>query len=121
MQFLQVLKKTLQTVIFVVYALLTQGWQALGIIVISVLNDRPWECLFIFLGFIAGRHFFGKTYHAASMFICTILTWVVFWFLTSAVPSFSVSVTIPCIFGICLAYVLSLIAELIERGNQRGN
>jgi len=118
MRLLQGLKKTLQTVIFVVYALLTQGWQALGIIVMAILNNRPWECLFMFLGFIIGRHFFGKTYHAKSMLVCTFLTWGVFWFLTSTVPSFNVSVTIPCIFGICLAYSLSLIAELLERGKQ---
>ena len=116
MQLLQVVKRTLATALFVIYALLTQGWQALGIVIISILNNRPWECIFIFLGFVAGRKFFGNTYHAPTMNICTILTWVVFYFLTSAVPSFSVSITFPCIFGICLAYVLSLIGDYIEEG-----
>lgn len=116
MQIFQILKKTLKTIIFVMYALLTQGWQALGIIVIAVLNNRPWECLFIFLGFIVGRYFFGKTYHAPTMWLCTIITWVTFYFLTSAVPSFSVSITLPCIFGIVLAYILSIIGEYLEGG-----
>lgn len=111
MQILQVLKKTVKTLIFVVYMLVTQGWQALGIVVIAVLNNRPWECVFIFLGFVIGRHFFGKTYHASSMYICTVITWAVFYILTSSVPSFNVSVTMPCVFGLCLAYVLSLIGE----------
>jgi len=116
MQLLQVVKRTLGTALFVIYAILTQGWQALGVVIIAIFNNRPWECIFIFMGFVAGRHFFGKTYHAPSMTICTILTWVVFYFLTSAVPSFSVSITIPCIFGICLAYVLSLIGDYMEEG-----
>jgi len=114
MQFLQILKRTLATALFVSYSLLVQGWQALGIVIIAILNNRPWECVFIFLGFIAGRKFFGRTYHAPTMNICTILTWVVFYFLTSAVPSFSVSITIPCIFGICLAYILSIIGDYME-------
>lgn len=117
MRVFNVLIKSLKTASFVLFVILTQGWQALGIIAISLINDRPWECLFIFFGFIVGRRFFGKTYHAPTLTICTILTWVVFYFLTSAVPSFSVSITIPCIFGICLSYILSIIGEYLERGN----
>ncbi|MFW9973097.1 MAG: accessory gene regulator B family protein [Candidatus Odinarchaeota archaeon] len=124
MQILQTLKKNFKeitkTAIFVLYILITQGWQALGVIIIAIFNNRPWECLFIFIGFIIGRHFFGKTYHAPTMFICTILTWIVFYFLTSSVPSFSISITIPCIFGISLSYILSMIAEYIERMDKYG-
>lgn len=120
MQILQVLKKTMTTALFVSYVLLTQGWQALGVIAISILNDRPWECIFIFLGFIIGRYFFGKTYHAPTMWLCTIITWIVFYILTASVPSFSISITIPCIFGISLAYILSVITEYIERGHRNG-
>lgn len=115
MQFLQIVKSTLGTAAFVLYILITQGWQTLGIIVIAVLNNRPWECLFIVLGFLIGRLFFGRTYHAPTMSICTVITWAVFYFLTSAVPSFNISITIPCIFGIFLAYTLSIIGEHIER------
>ena len=106
MQILKVLKKTMETSLFVTYVLVTQGWQALGIIVIAILNDRPWECIFIFLGFIVGRYFFGKTYHAPTMWTCTIITWIVFYVLTASVPSFSISITIPCIFGISLSYAI---------------
>jgi hypothetical protein len=120
MQFLQIIKKTLSTFLFVAYMLLTQGWQALGIVIIAILNDRPWECIFIFIGFIAGRRFFGKTYHAPTMNICTVLTWVTFYFLTSAVPSFSISITMPCIFGICLAFILSIIGEYLEKERDYG-
>ena len=54
------------------------------------------------------------------MNICTILTWAVFYFLTAAVPSFSISITIPCIFGIVLAYALSIISDYIEGGDDDG-
>ena len=113
----KILTDIIKTIVWVVYIILTQAWQVLGILVIAIINNRPWECLFIILGFLTGRMFFDKTYHAPTMFICTILTWLVFYFLTAAVPSFAVSITLPSIFGISLAYALSLISELIERRN----
>jgi hypothetical protein len=116
MQIFQNLNTILKTSIFVIYMILTQFWQAFGIIIIAIINNRPWECIFIFLGFIIGRIFFGKTYHVPTMIGCTILTWVVFYFLTSAVPSFGISITVPCIFGICLAYALAIMGEYAERG-----
>lgn len=116
MQIFQILKNTLKTFIWVIYIIVTQTWQALGILVISIINNRPWECLFILIGFLVGRLFFGKTYHAPTMFICTILTWIIFYVLTASVPSFGVSITLPCIFGVILAYILSIIGEYLERG-----
>jgi len=121
MQLFQFLKSSLKTAIYVLFVILTQGWQALGILAISIINNRPWECLFIFMGFLVGRHFFGKTYHAKTLTICTLLTWAVFYFLTSAVPSFSISITIPCIFGVCLAFVLSIIGEYLEKERDYGD
>jgi len=110
MQVFQSLKELLKTFVWVIYIIVTQTWQALGILAISIINNRPWECLFIVLGFLVGRIFFGKTYHAPTMFICTILTWIIFYFLTSAVPTFSISITLPSIFGAFLAYALSIIS-----------
>ena len=115
MQIFQTLKDSLKTAIFVLFVIITQGWQAFGIIVIAIYNNRPWECLFIFVGFVIGRKFFGETYHAPTLIICTLITWVTFYFLTSAVPNFRISITIPCIFGISLAYILSIIGEYAER------
>ena len=118
MRLLQPLRKTIRnfgkTAIFVLVTILVQGWQVSGVIAIAIINNRPWECLFIFTGFTIGRFFFGKSYHAKTLVACTSITWIVFYFLTSAVPSFKVSVTIPCIFGVCLAYALHKISEIIE-------
>jgi len=119
MQFLQHVKDFLKTASFVLFVIITQGWQALGIIFISILNNRPWECLFIFIGFVMGRHFFGKSYHAPSLWVCTIITWGVFYFLTSAIPTFQVSVTLPCVFGVGLAYALSRINDFTEQKGAR--
>lgn len=113
MQVFQNLKELFKTFTWVIYIIVTQTWQALGILVISIINNRPWECLFILVGFLVGRLFFGKTYHAPTMFICTILTWVIFYFLTAAVPTFSVSITLPAIFGVFLSYALSIISYYI--------
>ncbi len=115
MRVLQFLKNYVKSIAYVLFVILTQGWQALGVLAIALLNHRPWECVFILLGYIVGRKFFGHTYHAPTLTICTILTWVIFYFLTSAVPSFSISITMPCIFGIILAYASSVVSEYLAK------
>lgn len=120
MRIFQGIKEISKTFVWVSYIIITQCWQALGILIIAIINNRPWECLFILIGFFIARRFFGKTYHASTMFACTIMTWVAFYFLTSSVPSFGISITIPCIFGISLSYVLSIIGEYIERMKLNG-
>jgi len=115
MQILLFLKSIAKTAIFVLYTIVVQGWQVLGVVVIALINKRPWECLFIFIGFFVGRMFFGKSYHSKTLLACTAATWTSFYFLTSAVPSFHLSITLPCIMGVCFAFALSYISELIER------
>lgn len=115
MQLFHELKEILKIAGYVFFVILTQGWQALGVIAIAIFNNRPWECLFIFIGFLIGRKFFGRTYHAPTLTLCTIITWITFYFLTSAVPSFQISITIPSIMGVSLAYVLSIVSDYIER------
>jgi len=114
MQILQSIKSIAKTLVYVLFTVLVQFGQALGVLCIAIINNRPWECLFIFVGFAVGRKFFGNTYHAPSLWLCTIITWTAFYFLTSAVPSFGLSITLPCVFGVCLAYVLSIIGEYLE-------
>jgi hypothetical protein len=118
MQVFQVIISWLKTAAFVLFKLIVQGWQASGVILIAIYNNRPWECLFIFLGFIVGRMFFGKSYHAPTLSICTVITWVTFYFLTSGCPSFHVSITIPCMLGVFFAFALSVISDYIERGKR---
>jgi hypothetical protein len=118
MRFLQGLSSWVKTAAYVIFVIATQGWQAAGVIAIAIYNNRPWECLFIFLGFVVGRRFFGTTYHAPSLWVCTIITWVTFYFLTAACPSFHVSISIPCILGVILAFALSKIADLIKGGGE---
>jgi accessory gene regulator protein AgrB len=118
MQIFQGLKSWGKTFLYVVVAIITQFWQLAGVVVISLYNNRPRECLFLLIGFWIGRRFFGDTYHAPTMVICTIITWVTFYFLTSGVPSFHISITMPCIFGVLLAFALSTVSGLIERGKK---
>ncbi len=114
------LHKFLMDCLFVVTVIIVQGYQTLGILAISVLNNRPWECLFIILGFMLGRQFVGTTYHAKSVAICTVITWGLFYVLTSSVPSFAVSITIPSLYGIFVAYILSIFGEYQELKKKEG-
>lgn len=120
MRFLQRIKEFGEILLWVAYIIFTQGWQALGILVIAILNNKPWECLFILVGFWIGRMFFGTTYHAPTMFACTMLTWIIFYLLIVSVPSFETSITLPAIFGIFLAYILSWINKFLEGSDDDG-
>ena len=111
---MQIIRKILKNILYVITVIIVQGWQSLGVVVIAILNDRPWECLFIFIGFVMGRSLFGSSYHAKSVIVCTLITWTVFYFLTSSVPSFKVSITIPCILGLSVSYMLVHIGRYIE-------
>lgn len=113
----QHVKKFFVTFVYVLFVIITQFWQALGIVAIAVINKRPFECIFIFLGFVIGRKFFGNSYHASSLWLCTLITWTVFYVLTASVPSFHVSMTLPSIFGLILAYILSLIPDILKERN----
>lgn len=115
MRFLRGVKDWAKTFAYVLYIIVTQCWQLAGVVVIAIYNDRPWECLFLFIGFKIGQKFFGKTYHAPTMMLCTLITWVTFYFMTAALPSFHISYTLPCVFGVVLAFALSVISGLIEK------
>jgi len=114
MRFLQGLKSWAGTFLYVLWVIILQFWQLAGVVGIAIYNDRPFECLFLLIGFWVGRHFFDTTYHAPTMVICTLLTWGTFYFLTAGVPSFHVSFTITTLFGISLAFVLYIISEYLE-------
>ena len=60
---------------------------------------------------------FGKSYHADQLSKCTLLTLVIFYFLTSGVFPLNISLFSAPLFGVYLSYILNQIQELIDNQN----
>jgi hypothetical protein len=114
MQTLRFLKDSAINVGYILFYIITQMIQLAGVVLISIWNDAPWQCIAICLGFLLAKHYSGTQYHAKSMYACSAITWVAFYFLTAAVPPFYISITIPGVMGVALAFVTSWIADLLE-------
>jgi len=113
------LKDSAINVGYVLFFVITQMWQLCGIVAIAILNDAPWQCVAICFSFLLSKHYFKTKYHAKSLWACTLITWTIFYFLTSAVPPLYVSITIPGVMGVALAFIASCIADLIERSKDK--
>lgn len=103
-----------EKILFTIFVIVTQGLQFLAVYSIAFLNQRAIEFLFIFLSFQFNRMIFGKSYHADKLSKCTLMTLVIFYFLTSGVFSFNVSLFMAPLFGVYLSYLLNQIQELID-------
>ena len=101
-------------VLFTIFVIVTQVLQFLAVYSIVWLNNRVIEFLFIFLSFQANRVVFGKSYHADQLSKCTLLTLVIFYFLTRGVIPLNISIFCAPLFGVYLSYVLNYAHELIS-------
>lgn len=106
-----------EKIFFTIFVIVTQGLQFLTVYSIAFLNDHAVEFLFIFLSFQFNRAVFGKSYHADKLSKCTLLTLVIFYFLTSGVFPLNISLFSAPLFGVYLSYVLNQIQELIDNQN----
>lgn len=104
----------LDKLLFTIFVIVTQGLQFLAVYSIAWLNNRSIEFLFIFISFQINRKIFGKSYHADQLSKCTLMTLVIFYFLTSGVVSLNVSLFIAPLFGVYLSYLLNIVQELID-------
>lgn len=103
-----------EKILFTIFVIVTQGLQFLAVYSIAFLNQRAVEFLFIFLSFQFNRVIFGKSYHADKLSKCTLLTLVIFYFLTSGVFKLNVSLFSAPLFGVYLSYLLNYVQELID-------
>lgn len=104
----------LDKLLFTIFIIVTQGLQFLAVYSIAWLNNRTIEFLFIFMSFQINRKIFGKSYHADKLSKCTLMTLVIFYFLTRGVAPLNVSLFITPLFGVYLSYILNLLQELID-------
>ena len=102
---------------FTIFVIVTQLLQFVAVYSVAWFNSRAIEFIFIFLSFQVNRAIFGKSYHADKLSNCTLISLVVFYFLTSGVFPLNVSIFCAPLFGVYLSYVLNIVQELID--NQR--
>lgn len=103
-----------EKLLFVLFVIVTQALQFIAVYAMACFNNRAIEFLFIFLSFQANRVVFGKSYHADQLSKCTLLTLVIFYFLTRGVIPLNISIFCAPLFGVYLSYVLNYAHELIS-------
>lgn len=111
---MQFLKRLIPKIPLYIFIAITQAIQMLGVFIIALINKRLIECLIIYITLVFSRNIFGKSFHAKTYWVCTIVTWLSFWFLTSAVIPISVSIFCSPLFGIGLSYFMHHVAYYLE-------
>ena len=111
---MQVLKKLIIRIPLYIFIAITQAFQMLGVAVIAIINNRPIECIIIYISLIVSRNLFGNSFHAKTYWVCTLVSWISFYFLTSGVLPLSVSITCSVLFGVGLSYFMHHVAHYLE-------
>lgn len=106
-----------QKIIFWTFMTLISLSQLAGVIFISYINHRVYECIGIYVSMAIGKFCFRKTWHSDSLLICTVTTLTVYYFLTCGVLPVSVSIFCSVLFGYVLAYFLYRFELLKEKVN----
>ena len=86
----------------------------LGIAVCGLLNGKPVETAFLFVGFIALRYCFPKTFHSKSVYRCVFYSILIF---AVAIPNtlpLCVSLFSSVLIGFLITYALYLIEDYVE-------
>lgn len=94
-----------------------QLFQLAGVLLIAFLNNVIFECIGIYIGMIAGKMFFMKSWHADSVFKCSLITFAVFYMLTKSTLPANISIFVSLVLGFVLAYVLYRIAIIKEKAD----
>ena len=111
---MQVFKKLIIKIPLYIFIVITQAFQLLGVALIAIINNRPIECIIIYLSLVISRNLFGKSFHAKTYWICTLVSWISFYFLTSGVLPLSISITSSVLFGVGLSYFMHHLANYLD-------
>lgn len=106
-----------QTIIFWTCMTLISLTQLCGVIFISYINNRVYECIGIYISMAIGKFCFRKSWHSDSLLICTATTLGVYYFLTCGVLPIGYSISCSVLFGYSLAYFLYRFELLKEKVN----
>ena len=111
---MQIFKKLIYRIPLYIFIAITQAFQMFGVFVIAVINDRLIEACIIYISLVLSRNIFGQSFHAKTYWVCTGVSWLSFWFLTSSVIPISISMLCSPLFGIGLSYFMHHVAYYLE-------
>ncbi len=103
------LTKIIENIIFYGITVPLQLIQTLGVVLIAIFNNAFAELSFFLIGFFFTRSILGETFHLNSTITCTTSTWIIFFVITSLIPSIYVSVFLCIILGSLVATYLHYI------------
>lgn len=109
------MKNKLFNIAWVGYIVIAQLIQTIGIVIISWINERPWECVFVMVAFFISRKVFPRTYHLKTWSMCTVVTWTMFYIITKTLPKFSTSILIPSLVGVSIIYTLESMQIIFDK------
>lgn len=104
-------------ILFAIFVIIVQLLQFVIVYSIAWFNSHVIEFLVVFLNFQINRKCFGISYHAEKLSKCTLLSVVIFYIIIKSVWSIHISIFIPVLAGVYLAYLLNYIEKLIENQN----
>lgn len=91
------------------YILIVQSLQTVVIASIAIYYDRLYEFVFIVIGYQIGRTAFGRSYHAPTLIVCTVISALAFGLACAIVPTSKTSLIIQAILGVSIAYIMWLV------------
>lgn len=106
-----------QIIIYWLVMISIQLFQSAGVIAISIINQKIFEAISIYVGMVVGRFCFRKGWHADTLIVCTLSSWAIYYFLTSGTMPVYISVFCSVVLGFGLSYVLYILAIWKEKVN----
>ena len=106
-----------QQIVFLIIMIFIQCFQLGGVVLISILNKRFYELIGIYGSMVIGKVCFRKSWHSDSLLVCTLTTFIVYYFLTCGVLPTNVSVFCSVVLGYSLSFILYKCAIIKEQIN----
>ena len=95
----QRVEKIIENVLFYGITIPFQLFQTAGVFVIAYFNNAFPQLSFFLVAFFFTRTFLGETFHMHSTVGCTTLTWLLFFIVTTFIPSVYTSVFLSLLLG----------------------
>ena len=112
------LERIIEKVLFYGITIPFQLFQTVGVFVIAYFNNAFPQLSFFLVSFFFTRSFLGETFHMHSTVGCTSLTWLLFFLITSFIPSLKISAFLCLILGSLLAIYMNYIVVKGDSGCQ---
>ncbi len=106
-----------------IYLFLSLIWNTLSVVVILLvakLNNTFIECIFILTSFWLSKKSFGKAFHLPSMAQCFAVSNLTYYVLNRITTPLGVSILVPILLGVGLAYVTSKLVKKLYKPLYRG-